>query len=166
MMVIATLFFSMMGHYIFNNMSNLFKHQMQFDRRITDKAELLPAIFGSSMVDGFLIVLPLMAVLYAIAVFSTTLAGGFIYSPKLILPKFSKLNPMTGLARMFGTEALINLGKAVLKFVLVGAILLVSVMNNLNDLTHISEMDLHVAVKVAGTIIVDSCLWLSLGLVS
>ena len=165
MMVIATLFFSMMGQYLFNSMSNLFKHQLQFDRRITDKAELLPAIFGSSMVDGFLIVLPLMAVLYVIAVLSTTLAGGFIFSPQLIMPKFSKLNPMTGLARMFGKDALVNLGKAVLKFLLVGAILLVSVMNNLNDLTHISQMDLNVAIKLAGTIIVDSCLWLSLGLV-
>ena len=61
MMVITTLFFSMMGHHIFNSMSGLFKQQLQFDRRITDKAELLPAIFGSSMVDGFLIVLPLIS---------------------------------------------------------------------------------------------------------
>jgi flagellar biosynthetic protein FlhB len=165
MMVIATMFFSMMGHQIFNGMSSLFKSQLQFDRRITDKAELLPAIFGNSMVDGFLIVLPLMAILYVIAILSTTLAGGLIFSPQMVMPKFSKLNPMTGLARMFGKDALINLGKALIKFLLVGAILLVSVMNNLEDLTHISQMDLNAAIKVAGTIIVDSCVWLSLGLV-
>jgi flagellar biosynthetic protein FlhB len=146
-------------------MSQLFKSQLQFDRKITDKAELLPAIFGSSVVDGFLIVLPLLAILYVIAILSTTLAGGFIFSPKMILPKFSKLNPMSGLARMFGMEALINLGKAVAKFLVVGAILLVSVMNNLQDLTHISQMDLQPAMALAGNIIVDSCFWLSLGLV-
>jgi len=165
MMIIATLFFSMMGQHIFTSISNLFKHQLQFDRRIADKPELLPAIFGSSVVDGFLIVLPLLAILYVIAVLSTTLAGGFIFSPKMILPKFSKLNPMTGLARMFGPDAFINLGKSLVKFLLVGAILLISVMNNLQDLTHISQMDLSPAIKVAGTIIVDSCFWLSLGLV-
>lgn len=165
MMVIATLFFTMMGQHIFNSMSNLFKHQMQFDRRITDKAELLPAILGTSLVDGFLIVLPLMAILYVIAILSTALAGGFIFSPQMVMPKFSKLNPMSGLARIFGPEALINLGKALLKFLLVGAILLVSVMNNLQDLTHISQMDLNPAIQLAGTIIVDSCFWLSLGLV-
>ena len=165
MMVIATVFFSMMGQHIFSSMSNLFKQQMQFDRRIADKAELLPAIFGNSMVDGFLIVLPLMAILYVIAILSTTLAGGLIFSPQMVMPKFSKLNPMTGLTRMFGKDALINLGTALIKFLVVGAILLVSVMNNLDDLTHISQMDLNVAMKVAGTIIVDSCIWLSLGLV-
>ena len=165
MMVVATLFFTMMGQYLFSGMGNLFKHQLQFDRRIMDKPELLPAIFGSSIVDGLLIVLPLVCVLYVIAILSTTLAGGFIFSPQMILPKFSKLNPMTGLKRMFGPDAFINLAKSVAKFLVVGAILLISVMNNLNDLTNISQMDLGQAVKVAGTIIVDSCFWLSLGLV-
>ena len=165
MMVMATLFFTMMGQYIFNSMGNLFKSQLQFDRKITDKAELLPAIFGSAIVDGFVIVLPLIAIMAVIAALSTTLAGGFIFSPKLALPNFGKLNPMSGLKRMFGTDALIQLGKSVAKFLVVGAILLVSVMNNLNDLTNISQMDLAQAVKVAGTIIVDSCFWLSLGLV-
>ena len=165
MMVIATLFFTMMGQYLFNSMGNLFKKQLQFDRLIVDKTELLPAIFGHSIVDGFLIILPLMAILYVIAILSTTLAGGFIFAPSLAMPKLNKLDPMAGLARMFGTQAAINLGKALVKFLLVGAILLVSVMNNLQDLTHISQMDLSPAIKVAGTIIVDSCFWLSLGLV-
>ena len=165
MMVMATLFFTMMGQYIFNSMGNLFKSQLQFDRKITDKAELLPAIFGSAIVDGFVIVLPLIAIMAVIAALSTTLAGGFIFSPKLALPNFGKLNPMSGLKRMFGPDAFIQLGKSVAKFLVVGAILLVSVMNNLNDLTNISQMDLGQAVKIAGTIIVDSCFWLSLGLV-
>ncbi len=165
MMVMATLFFTMMGQYLFNSMGNLFKSQLQFDRKITDKAELLPAIFGSAIVDGFVIVLPLVAIMAVIAALSTTLSGGFIFSPKLALPNFGKLNPMSGLKRMFGTDALIQLGKSVAKFLVVGAILLVSVMNNLNNLTNISQMDLGQAVKVAGTIIVDSCFWLSLGLV-
>jgi flagellar biosynthetic protein FlhB len=86
MMVIATLFFTMMGQFMFTSMSNLFKSQLQFDRKITDKAELLPAIFGNSVVDGFLIVLPLLAILYVIAILSTTLAGGFIFSPKMLAP--------------------------------------------------------------------------------
>lgn len=165
MMVMATLFFTMMGQYLFNSMGSLFKSQLQFDRKITDKAELLPAIFGSAIVDGFVIVLPLIAIMAVIAALSTTLSGGLIFAPKLALPKFSKLNPITGLKRMFGTDALIQLGKAVAKFLVVGAILLMSVMNNLNDLTNISQMDLGQAVRVAGTIIVDSCFWLSLGLV-
>ena len=165
MMVVATVFFTLMGQYLFHKMEDLFRHQLQFDRHVTDKAELLPAILGVSVVDGFLIVLPLLVVLMLVAAVSTGMAGGFIYSPKLILPKFNKLDPIQGFKRMFGIEALIQLGKALLKFFVVGAILLVSVMNNLDELTHISQMELNTAVTVAGHIIVDACLWLSLGLV-
>jgi flagellar biosynthesis protein FlhB len=165
MMVVGTLFFTMSGQILFSKLSDLFRSQMQFDRKITDKAELLPAIFANSMVDGFLIVLPLLCMLYVIAVLSTGLAGGFIFQPKLIMPKFSKLNPMGGLARMFGTQALINLGKSILKFLLIGAIMCFSVMNNLDELTQISQMDLNAAVALAGHIIVDSSFWLSMGLV-
>ena len=165
MMVVATLFFTMLGQYLFTKMSGLFKHQLQFDRLIFDKPELLPAIFAQAMLDGFLIVLPLTLVLMVIAMVSTVMSGGLLFSPKLIAPKYSKIDPFAGLARIFGTQALIQLGKAVAKFLVVGAILLVSIMNNLNDLTNISQLDLGQALQVSGNIIVDSCFWLSLGLV-
>jgi flagellar biosynthetic protein FlhB len=165
MMVAGTLFFTMTGQFVFSRMSELFRSQLQFDRKITDKADLLPGIFASSIVDGFLIVMPLICLLYVIAVLSTGLAGGFIFQPKLLLPNFGKLSPLNGLSRMFGKQALINLAKSVLKFLLIGVIMCFSVMNNLDDLTQISQMDLGSAVSLAGHIIVDSCFWLSMGLV-
>jgi flagellar biosynthetic protein FlhB len=100
-----------------------------------------------------------------VALLTPNLAGGFLFSPKMLMPKFSKLDPIAGMARLFGKDALINLGKSLLKFFVVGAILLVSVMNNLQELTHISQLDLQPAIALAGNIIVDSCFWLSLGLV-
>mgnify|MGYP000010464731 FL=1 len=165
MMVVATLFFTMMGHYLFSKMSVLFKHQLQFDRLIFDKPELLPAIFGQAVVDGFMVVLPLTLLLMVIAMVSTVMSGGLLFSPQLIMPKFSKVDPFAGMARIFGMQALIQLGKSIAKFLVVGAILLVSIMNNLNDLTNISQLDLGHALQVSGNIIVDSCFWLSLGLV-
>jgi flagellar biosynthetic protein FlhB len=165
MMVVATLFFTLMGHYLFSKMSVLFKHQLQFDRLIFDKPELLPAIFGQAIVDAFMVVLPLTLTLMVIAMVSTVMSGGLLFSPKLIVPKYSKIDPFAGLARIFGVQALIQLGKAIAKFVVVGAILMVSIMNNLNELTNISQMDLGQALQVSGDIIIDSCFWLSLGLV-
>ena len=165
MMVVATLFFTLSGQYLFEHMEALFKQQFQFDRRIADKAELLPAIFANSIVDGFVLVLPLTLMLVVVAILATGLAGGFLFSPALILPKFGKLNPLNGFKRMFGVDALIQLGKSLLKFLVVGAILLASVMNNLDELTHISNMDLSPAIAVAGHIIIDACFLLSLGLV-
>lgn len=165
MMVVATLFFWLGGQFFFNRVETLFRSQLQFDRKIYDRPELLPAIFAQSILDGLILALPLMALLMIIAAISTVLSGGLLFEPKLALPKFSKLDPMAGLKRMFGMDALINLGKALVKFILVGAILVISTMNHLEELTNLSQMDLSTAVAHAGTIIVEACFWLSLGLI-
>ena len=107
----ATLFFSVLGEWFFYQMGKVFVYQFQFDRKILDKAELLPAIFGQSVLDGMLIAFPIMLVLLVIAVLAGGMPGGYIFSPHLILPKFSKLNPLNGLSRMFGMRALIELAK-------------------------------------------------------
>ena len=165
MLVTATLFFTLMGSWMFKQMGQLFTDQLAFDRKVMDKAELLPGLFGHSMLDGFLLILPIMLVLYVMAILSSGLTGGFIFSMQLISPKFNKLNPLSGLARMFGMKALIELAKSIGKFVIVGAILLLSVMHNIDDLLNLNRMELGTAVRHAGEMIIDACFWMSMGLV-
>jgi flagellar biosynthetic protein FlhB len=165
LLMTATLFFTVAGSWLFHQMGKLFISQLQFDRKVADKAELLPAIFAQSVIDGFLLVLPFMFLLYVMAVLSTGLSGGFIFSMKLLTPKFNKLNPLSGLSRMFGLKALIELAKSVGKFVIVGAILLLAVMNNIDDLLNLNRMTLQDAVRHAGEMIIDACFWMSMGLV-
>jgi len=158
-------FFSLMGGWLFNGMSQLFVSQLEFDRKITDKAELLPGLFAQAIVDAFLLILPIMLMMYFIAIVSTVLSGGMVFSFGMVAPKFSKLNPLSGLQRIFGTKALIELGKAIVKFVVVGGILLLQVSNHMQELLSLANMDLNQAMAVAGKIIVDACFWLAMGLV-
>ena len=158
-------FFSLMGGWLFNGMSQLFVSQLEFDRKITDKAELLPGLFAQAIVDAFLLILPIMLMMYFIAIVSTVLSGGMVFSIGMLAPKFSKLNPLSGLQRIFGTKALIELGKAIAKFVVVGGILLLQVSNHMQELLNLANMDLNQAMAIAGKIIVDACFWLAMGLV-
>jgi flagellar biosynthetic protein FlhB len=158
-------FFSLMGGWLFNGMSQLFVSQLEFDRKITDKAELLPGLFAQAIVDAFLLILPIMLMMYFIAIVSTVLSGGMVFSIGMVAPKFSKLNPLNGLQRIFGTKALIELGKAIAKFVVVGGILLLQVSNHMQELLNLANMDLNQAMAIAGKLIVDACFWLAMGLV-
>ena len=158
-------FFSLMGGWLFNGMSQLFVSQLEFDRKITDKAELLPGLFAQAVVDAFLLILPIMLLMYFIAIVSTVLSGGMVFSMGMLEPKFSKLNPLTGLKRIFGMKSLIELGKSIAKFVVVGGILLLQVSNHMDELLNLANMDLNQAMAVAGKLIVDACFWLAMGLV-
>jgi flagellar biosynthetic protein FlhB len=140
-------------------------NQLQFDRKVMDKAELLPAIFFQSIIDGFVMILPIMVLLAVVALLSTVMSGGLIFSPKMMLPKFSKLDPMAGFARMFGLKALIELCKTFLKFLVISLILWMAITNNIEDLVTLNRMDLGTAISHAGTMILDACFWMSMGLV-
>jgi flagellar biosynthetic protein FlhB len=61
-----------------------------------------------------------LSVLGAIA--SQAVLGSFGWNNKLFAPKASRVNPASGLKRMFGPQGWIELGKSLLKVVLLGAI--------------------------------------------
>ncbi|PWF48894.1 flagellar biosynthesis protein FlhB [Massilia glaciei] len=66
--------------------------------------------------------LPLALAVMLVALASPLLIGGWLFSAKAFAPKFSKLDPVAGIGRMFSTNALVELLKAVGKTVVVGAV--------------------------------------------
>lgn len=56
------------------------------------------------------------------AFIGNTLLGGFNFSWEAAAPKGSKMNPLKGLKRMFGLQALVELGKSILKVAVVAGV--------------------------------------------
>src|SRR3989338_3044288 len=82
---------------------------------------LIPRLYDLSLDMLFAFSPFLLAVLLA-AAFSPLLLNGWLFSFEALQPKFSKLNPFSGIARMFSRTALVELSKAIGKAVLVGGI--------------------------------------------
>jgi len=73
--------------------------------------------------------LPLAAAIMFMALASPLMIGGFLFTSKAFLPKFSKLNPATGLSNMISTNALVELLKAIAKTIVVGTVAWLVVMS-------------------------------------
>lgn len=73
------------------------------------------AVAGAAVRGAFGAVLPMAVMIAVIGVFSVAGQGGLVLAPQLLKPKFSRLNPLSGLKRMFGPHALWALVKALLK---------------------------------------------------
>lgn len=58
---------------------------------------------------------PLMAMLFIVSIAGSIALGGWLLSAKAIAPKFSRLNPLKGLKRMFSMKSLVELAKAIAK---------------------------------------------------
>lgn len=66
--------------------------------------------------------IPFMIVMLAAAVFINFLQVGPLYAPKAVQPKWSRIDPIAGLKRVFGVRSLIELVKSVLKLGLIGSV--------------------------------------------
>ena len=73
--------------------------------------------------------------------------GGIHFSPKAFSFKGNKINPLTGLKRMFSMQSLIELIKSILKVLFLGGISGVLIYFDLVNIIHLSDRSLHQALK-------------------
>lgn len=78
--------------------------------------------FSRTVRDALLMLFPLFAVLTATAFFAPLALGGWSFSAKAIAFKGEKLNPLKGLKRIFALRGLMELGKALAKFLLIASV--------------------------------------------
>ncbi len=152
------------GSWLIGRLSTVFAQGFVFDRQLIEKPLLLPAHFGEHMLAAFVLVLPIIAFTMVAAIVASGMTGGYLFSLQAVMPKGSKLNPISGLQRIFGTHALVELGKAILKFILVAGVLWWSLMANMDSLVKIGQMGLEPALDAAGSMILQSGLWVALSL--
>jgi len=108
---------------------------------------------------------PLALYLLIAAIVGPISLGGWLFSAEALQPKASRMNPAAGLKRMFSAKSLVELLKAVAKFVLV---LLVgfSVLSSFqDDLLAMAHEPLERAIVHSAQVVGWSALWMSCGLV-
>ena len=159
---ILTLFF--MGGYWIKQMAEIFASGFKFDRKALDNPDLMVTAFAHQIGEAFLLIVPVLLVTAVLAILSSGATGGYLFSLKSTLPKFSKLSLLSGFKRMFGANAAIELLKAILKFSLVTIVLWALVSRQMDPMMQLGQMAIEPALAAAGWMIAESALWLSLSL--
>lgn len=78
--------------------------------------------FVDAVLQAIVMLVPFFAVMMVVAVGSSIALSGMVFSTQSMMFKFSKLNPVSGLKRMFSAKSLVELTKSLLKFFLVGGV--------------------------------------------
>lgn len=76
--------------------------------------------FSELALEAFLLLGPLLLALLIAALLAPALLGGWIFSQQAMAPKLSRMDPIKGLARIFGSHGLMELLKSMGKFLVVG----------------------------------------------
>ncbi|BCK86678.1 flagellar biosynthetic protein FlhB [Sideroxyarcus emersonii] len=112
----------LMGSALSQHLIALIKDGLTLDTNLAFHSELLvPRLHELSMAT-LLAFLPLLGLLLLVAVSSPLLLNGWLFSLKPLQPNLNKLNPLTGIGRMFSTNSLMELAKAIAKSLVVGLV--------------------------------------------
>ena len=165
MMIGVASFMYIFGGALILQLSEVFATGFTFDRKDIFSDNLLPAAFGAQALDGMLVAVPIFALAIVLAFGASGLLGGFNFSMKAAAPKASKINPLSGLKRIFGTKALVDLTKALVKFGLVAGVLYLVVSSRFDQLIGLGFMDIQPAMRGAGEIIAGGVVLVTLTLI-
>ena len=130
-------------------------------------------IVGNFFIYLIRLALPILIVAVVSAIFSNLMQlGGWLFTTKPLVPNFSKVLPKFGkyFQRIFSSEGLFNLGKSLIKIVIIGAVAFMFIRADINRLLNLQKSDVYSGLVIVASIairmlIVVAVLLLVLGII-
>lgn len=112
------------------------------------------------------ILFPLLGVTFVVAAFISFVQVGPLFTPKILLPKGEKLDPISGFKELFSTDKLVELGKNITKISIMSAIGYLVLSSNAQAVLRIPRVDLQHGIQLFQSIAFELGMFLVGGLVA
>ena len=162
----AMMFLILFGGYFKERIFRLFTVSFNEYMLIDVSANNVLYIFGNLLRQGAFLLAPIMIIAVIIAYLGNYVQIGFLFTSKPLKPSFTKLNPLSGLKKMFAMRSLIELVKSLLKLIIVGFIAYTTIIGQKerlivlaevpleNLIGYVADITLSLGLKIAGLLIV------------
>lgn len=152
----ATLWF--MGASLNAQMVKLLHDGLTFNHDLVFKPELMiPHLYDLS-ISMLITFAPVLLMLFLAAFLSPLILNGWLFSTEALMPQFSRMNPVSGITRMFSTHALVELTKALGKATIVGGIATWVIWHRRDDVLQLATLSITTAISQIGYLVGGSFL--------
>ena len=135
----------LMGEYQSETIISLIRNSFILDKAATADPNYMLHALAKISFDALIQLLPLFFTVILATFAGSSLLGGLAVSFKAITPKLSKLNPLEGFKRMFSLKALMELVKALAKFLVVAGFASILLWLQIDPILALSKMTFSVA---------------------
>jgi flagellar biosynthetic protein FlhB len=160
----AALYLLFFGQGIINGFITITTKGLSFDRQHAFDTQQLFNLILALFQEAIIMTLPFIFLMVLIALISPMLLGGWSFSTSTLVPKISKLNPISGIKRMFSAKALLELLKALAKFVLVLGVASYFLYSVFDRVLALSQEPLYMAMMHSAELIMQAFVFVSLSL--
>ena len=116
--------------------------QFELEREDAFDTTKMFTVFGETIYNVITPLAGIFIVILIAAFVANSLLGGINFSWEAMAPKFNKMSPLKGFKRMFGTQAVVELLKSILKVSVVATVAVLLIKAYLNDILYLSIQDL------------------------
>ncbi|MDH1621961.1 flagellar biosynthesis protein FlhB [Pseudomonas chengduensis] len=153
------------GAYMGNVLMDIMRGNFSLPRDVLLNEGSMALYLLASGKQALLAVQPFLIALLIASVVGPIALGGWLFSAEALQPKASRMNPLAGLKRMFSVQALVELVKALAKFLVILAVALVVLSVDQDDLLAIANEPVEPAILHSLKVVGWSAFWLSCGLI-
>ena len=105
-----------------SQLAQMMRRSLSVDYRGLRNTDSMSASLGDACMSALTAVLPVFGALVVMVLLASVALGGWNFTTQALAPDFARLSPLTGLKRLFGLHGVSELGKALLKCCVVGAV--------------------------------------------
>lgn len=134
-------------------LSHIVRDGLQFDPAIARDSSHVMAQLSNQFFQAALALAPFLALVVIATLASPLLLRGWLFSAKAFAPKFDRLNPLSGIKRMFSSQGLIELVKSLAKVGLLGGVAAWLIWSNLSAIFSLSLESPSLAIQHMGDLI-------------
>ncbi|MFT0635174.1 flagellar biosynthesis protein FlhB [Pseudomonas sihuiensis] len=153
------------GAYMGNVLMDIMRGNFSLPRDVLLNEGSMALYLLASGKQALLAVQPFLIALLIASVVGPIALGGWLFSAEALQPKASRMNPLAGLKRMFSVQALVELLKALAKFLVILAVALMVLSVDQDDLLAIANEPVEPAILHSLKVVGWSAFWLSCGLI-
>ncbi|WP_085747105.1 flagellar biosynthesis protein FlhB [Pseudomonas sp. R45(2017)] len=153
------------GGMLAQELMDLMRQNFTLSREVIMDERSMATFLMSSGLQALLAIQPIMITLLLAAFLGPIALGGWLFAAGSLAPKFSRMNPAAGLKRMFSMKAVVELLKALAKFLITLGVALVVLNSDIDDLLRIAHEPLDRAIIHSLQLVGWSSLWLACGLI-
>lgn len=162
-MVAGAVWLALAGHMLVDSLEGVLERGLTFDA--ASVRDFDPASAAVRLIA--LVLLPLFG-LFGVTLFAAVgapaLLGSLGFRPSAFAFRPEKLNPLSGMKRMFSTTGLVELGKAIAKVMLLGAVGAWLLLRQTHSIAGLSNPDIRAALSATGSTFVWAVLIMALAL--
>lgn len=140
----------MMASGLGQTLSQIVRGGLQFNPGIARDSTHVMAQLSNQSFDAALALAPFLGLMMVATLASPLLLRGWMFSTKALAPKFDRMNPMSGIKRMFSSQGLIELVKALGKAGLLGGVAAWLIWSNMDGIFSLSLESPSLAIQHMG----------------